>query len=51
MMFKVRSKRSGEMRTVYAVSNHYDHFLMYKDGGWVWEPFFYYEPLEEDKHG
>ena len=49
-MFQVRSRRSGKVRTVYAVGP-FGKFLLHRDGKWAWENSRYYEPLEEVKHG
>lgn len=44
--FDVISKRSGQRRTVYAVSLHeWPYFLIYRDGEWVWEESRWYSPV------
>lgn len=44
--FDVISKRSGLRRTVYAVSLHdVPFFLIYRDGKWIWEYSWWYEPV------
>lgn len=47
-LFKVKSKRSGTVRIVYAVQGIIlPQFLFYRDGKWEWDSSCYYEPLEE----
>lgn len=46
-MFKVRSLRSGEVRTVFAVVG--SKFLFWKDYAWVFEDIKYYIPEEAVK--
>lgn len=43
-MYKVRSKRSGQIYVVYGVSGN---LIMLWKGAWVWEQINFYEPLEE----
>lgn len=51
--FNVISKRSGKIRTVYAVSliglvlYEDPYFLIYRDGKWVWEESRWYEPIAQ----
>lgn len=55
-LFNVRSKRSGAVRTVYAVKKHENPhlectlFLMFSGGQWVWEIARNYEPVEEKEN-
>ena len=44
-MFKVKSIRSGVIRTVYNVDGL--QFLFFRDGKWSWDYCRYYVPLEE----
>ena len=44
-MFKVKSKRSGKIRTVYKI--HGMQFLLFRKGEWVWDSCRYYVPMEE----
>lgn len=44
-MFKVKSKRSKNVYTVYQIYGR--QFLLFREGEWVWEDFRYYVPLEE----
>lgn len=47
MPFNVISKRSREMRTVYAVTLHeLPYFLIYRNGEWIWEESRWYEPAD-----
>ena len=45
--FNVISNRSGQRRTVYAVSFHeLPYFLIYRNGEWIWEESRWYEPID-----
>lgn len=45
MMFKVKSKRSKNVYTVYQIYGR--QLLIFRKGEWVWEDCRYYVPLEE----
>lgn len=46
-MFDVISTRSGEVRTVYRVTESANpRFQIYRDGKWVWVDSEWYKPVE-----
>jgi hypothetical protein len=44
-MFKVKHRKTGQIRTVYGVNGFM--FLFYIYGSWEWLPIAGYEPVEE----
>ena len=44
-MFRVRDKRNGTVRTVYAINGLL--FLFFADGCWCWDAIDLYEPVED----
>ena len=49
-LFKVKSKRSGEIRTVYAVeaTTYGTMFFVFHNGEWEWQWCGHYEPVKEE---
>ena len=51
-MFKVKSRRSGKVRTVRKVEKRVDdtYFFLWRNGGWHWEDAKWYIPVDEPKY-